>query len=55
MATVKSKLKEALQQEKDKATNTLLRCNTPEELEISRTWLESIKRIEKVCDDRKRY
>ena len=55
MATVKSKLKEQLQQEKDQATNTLLKCDTEVGQTLSRMWLESVQRIEQVCKDRKRY
>ena len=55
MATVKSKLKEQLQKEKDLSVKAFMRSNTPQEIEISRTWVESIERIEQVCKDRKRY
>lgn len=55
MATLKSKLKEQIQKEKDLATDSLLDVGIDEGREMARAWLESIKRIEQVCEDRKRY
>lgn len=55
MATVKSKLKEQLQKEKDLAVDELLHANTTEGNIIARNWLDSIERVKKVCDDRNRY
>ena len=55
MATVKSKLKEALQKEKDYAFDFVLSAKTPNENLIAKKWLQSINNIIKVCDDRKRY
>lgn len=51
MATLKSKLKEQLQVEKDLAVDEYMK----NDCEITRKWVESIQRIEKVCKDRKRY
>jgi hypothetical protein len=55
VATLKSKLKEQIQKEKDQATDLLLNCVTEEGKLIARSWLESIKNINRVCEDRKRY
>lgn len=55
VATLKSKLKEKLQEEKELSVKAFMRSDTPQELEISRAWVESIERVEKVCKDRKRY
>lgn len=55
MATLKSKLKEQIQKEKDLATDLLLKCETKEGEYIARSWLESIKNINRVCEERKRY
>ena len=51
MATVKSKLKEQIQKEKDLAVESYMK----EDTEITRKWVESVQRIEQVCKDRKRY
>lgn len=51
VATLKSKLKEQLQVEKDLAVDEYMK----NDCEITRKWVESIQRIEKVCKDRKRY
>lgn len=53
MATLKSKLKEQLQKEKDLAIDEIV-DNEYDSL-VGRKWLESINRIIKVCEDRKRY
>ena len=55
MATLKSKLKEQLQKEKDLAYEGVLLSRTPKEKEIAESWLTSIKKIINVCEDRKRY
>ena len=55
VATLKSKLKEQIQKEKDLATDLLLKCETKEGEYIARSWLESIKNINRVCEERKRY
>ena len=55
MATVKSKLKEQLQKEKELAYEGVLLARTPKEKEIAEAWLSSIKKINNVCEDRKRY
>ena len=55
MATVKSKLKEQLQKEKELAYEGVLLARTPNEKVIAEAWLNSVKKIIKVCDDRKRY
>lgn len=55
MATVKSKLKEQLQKENEIAVEQLVNAKSIEEDSIARKWVESIVRIKKVCDDRKRY
>ena len=55
MATVKSKLKEQLQQEKEKAIHSFMEAKNPNEYEIARKWVNSIEAIERVCKDRKRY
>ena len=55
MATVRSKLKEALQHEKDLAYEGVLLARTPKEKEIAEAWLTSIKNLISVCANRKRY
>lgn len=55
MATLKSKLKEQLQKEKDLAISIIVKANNTDQHVIALEWLESIRRIEQVCEDRKRY
>ena len=55
MATLKSKLKEQLQKEKDLAYESVLLARTPKEREIAEAWLNSIKNTIEVCETRKRY
>lgn len=55
MATLKSKLKEQLQKEKDLAYEGVLLSRTPKEKEIAEAWLNSIKNVIHVCEERKRY
>lgn len=52
MATVKSKLKEQLQKEKDLAVEYY---RSDPYNSLAEKWLDSIERIIKICKDRKRY
>lgn len=52
VATLKSKLKEQLRKEKDLAVDYYR--TDPANL-LAEKWLDSIERIIKVCEDRKRY
>lgn len=52
MATVKSKLKEALLEERNTASMQLRK--NPSNIAIA-YWFDSIERIIKICEDRKRY
>ncbi len=52
MPTLKSKLKEALIEERNRAS-MCMRQNPNSE--VAREWFDSINRIIDVCDQRKRY
>lgn len=56
MPTLKSKLKEALDSELKKATDTLLRYpQNSDGIKVALEYVNAIKRLIAVCEERKRY
>lgn len=56
MPTVRSKLKDALDEELKKATDTLLRYPQDSDgVKVALQYVNSIKRLIAVCEERKRY
>lgn len=53
MATIHSKLKDALREEKDKVTQMLI-SSGGDKITLTK-WLQSLQRIENVCKERNRF